>query len=218
MTTPAGAAPQEGGAQSQQPGQEPAATNEPNSQQQQGQEPAEQAGSSAPFDVTAITDPALRAQVEAQIRDAAEARREAAKYRTERNGLQQQVQQFQRANETAEQAAERQAQEQADQLAALQQENRDLKAGSAIAAAVAEAKPLNPATVTKLVKGALTYSADGAPSNLEEVMQGLRQSDPYLFRQTDAGAGAGSGPGQTPGTAGGINDFIRTGGRSAAPR
>lgn len=182
-----------------------------------GQEPPVLNAGAAP-DLSAITDPGLRAFVEAQVRDAAETRREAARYRTERNALQEQVAATQRAGETAEQAAARQAEEDRAERDTLRDENRTLKTGAAIAQALTDARPINPVTVSALLQSQLTYAADGTPSNLDAALASLRQSDPYLFRRTNAGGGAATAAEGDPAPSQGVNEFIRAGRRSAPIR
>lgn len=190
-----------------QPGQEPGGQQNPPAG---GQEPqGGQAGDGNPgaIDLNAITDPTIRSYVERQIKDAEEARKEAARYRTERNQFQSQAQQFQQANETAEQRAQREQQERDEQFQRLQQENRDLKAGTAVKTLADNAKAFNPDTVYGLIKGRLQYGEDGMPTNADTLIQELRQSDPYLFKRANADAGEGQGGEGNPAPS--MNDAIR---------
>lgn len=223
MTTPANSGTgQEPAAGSAQGGQEPTATGTTAPAQQGqsgGQEPTQGQQGTEPTgtpDLSAITDPNLRAWVEHQARQAAEARQEAAKYRTERNALREQAEQAQRANETAEQTAERERAEQQAEVERIRQENRDLKSGAVLSAAVTEAKPINPETFAALLKSKVTIKDDGSVEGIEQAISDLRQSDPYLFRRTDAGAGDGAGSQGNPAPGSTINDFIR--GRVQASR
>lgn len=186
-------------------GQEPQQTG-----QQQGTEPT------GTPDLSAITDPNLRAWVEHQAKQASEARQEAARYRTERNTLREQAEQAQRANETAEQTAERERAEQAAENERIRQENRDLKSGAVLSAAVTEAKAINPETFAALLKSKVTIKDDGSVEGVEQAITDLRKSDPYLFRRTDAAAGDGGGAQGNPAPGSTINDFIR--GRVQASR
>lgn len=226
MTTPANSGTgQEPAAGSAQGGQEPTATGTPapaQSGQSGGQEPqqtGQQQGTGAPTgtpDLSAITDPNLRAWVEHQAKQATEARQEAARYRTERNTLREQAEQAQRANETAEQTAERERAEQAAENERIRQENRDLKSGAVLSAAVTEAKAINPETFAALLKSKVTIKDDGSVEGVEQAITDLRKSDPYLFRRTDAAAGDGGGEQGNPAPGSTINDFIR--GRVQASR
>lgn len=174
----------------------------------QGQEPGA-SGQEAPFDFTTIQDPAMRAWAEKVDRDAKEAREQAARYRTERNTLQTQVSEYQRANETAEQAAQREAQERQERMEALERENRDLKVGTAIRTAAEGAKAFNPNLVAEMLQGKVTLGEDGQPANLKDLLADLRKSDPYLFKRAQADGGEGNGSGAAPTPTGNMNDMIR---------
>lgn len=199
---------------SQQPGQAPAAQGDQQGAQGQqaapGQDPASQ---QAPqFDPSTIQDPALRAWAETQAAELARARQEAARFRTERSTLANQVQEFQRQSETAEQAAAREAQERQERLDALERENRTLKVSQEVGKAAADAH--NPALVASMIGPQVTLDDDGKPTNVAALIAALKASDPYLFRVTPAGAdaGAGRGAGQSPasGTVGSsVNDLLR---------
>jgi hypothetical protein len=201
---------QESSQQGQQQGQEPAA-NAGQQQQGQGQESGQQQQTPS---LDGITDPVLRSYVEKQIADAAQARQEAARYRTERNGLESKVTEYQRANETAEQRAQREAEEHQQRLASLEAENRALKLGGQWTTAASAAKALDPVALLNLIGGAdkIEMGEDGKATNLEALLNAARQQYPWAFSRT-AGADAGDG-GQGAGPSkGGMNDFIRGGGR-----
>ena len=156
----------------------------------------------------------MRAYLEKVQRQAREAREEAARYRTERNGLQQQVQTFQQQNETEQERANREAAERQERLEALERENRDLRVGSAIRAAAESAKAFNPALIVSMLDSKVTLDDKGQPTNLQDLLKDLRQSDPYLFKRADANGGEGTGEQQAP--TGSMNDLIR--GQVAARR
>jgi hypothetical protein len=195
----------------------------PTGQQGQGQEPGQgngtpqgqpteqqqQTGDQTP-DLSTITDPVLRSWVEAQAKAAREARQEAARYRTERNTLHEQVQQFQRQNETDEQRRTREAQETAQRLQALEVENRTLKVAPKFQKAAEAAKVLDPAAMLTLVGGldAITLDDQGNPTNLDALLNDARQKYPYLFSRTSADAHDGTGDGQSP-AGSGVNALIR---------
>lgn len=205
----------EGGQQGQAPAGQPAGNGtgqgQESGQQPQGQAPAGQQqqgqGSDAAPSLDSITDPTLRAYVEAQIKDASEARKEAAKYRTERNTFQTQVQEFQRQNETDEQRIERERAERDQEMERLRQENRELRVNTRAETAAKDAKAHNPARVAALIASNVELDKDGNPTNLADLIQALKQSDPYLFKRTDVDAGAGGGQDQTPTL--NMNDAIR---------
>lgn len=173
--------------------------------QQQGQQ--QEQGGGQGFDLSTITDPAVRAYVEQQQRDAAEARRQAATYRTDRNTLQQQVQQFQQANETEQQRIQREAQEAQQRLETLEAENRALRVGTALQAAATQASAFNPALVASMLDAKVTLDDKGQPTNVQDLLKDLRQSDPYLFKRTPADGGEGNGSENQP--SGNMNDVIR---------
>jgi hypothetical protein len=148
----------------------------------------------------------------------AQLRGEAANHRTAAQAAAARLAAIDRANESAEEAATRERAELQAERDRLAQENRDLVVGTALTAAVDAAKAHNPATVLSLLAPKVELDAQGKPSNLDALVTALKASDPYLFRSTDAGAGAGTGTDSAPRTGGGMNDFIRGRGTAAAPR
>lgn len=203
---------QESGAANQGQGQESTQGN----QQQQGNGQGQESGASqqqqqgtdqGQFSLESITDPAVRAYVEAQQRQAQEARQEAARYRTERNQVVQQ-------NETEQERIARENQERQDRLDTLERENRELKVGQAIQAAATDAKAFNPALVARMLDDKVTLGDDGKPTNLQDLLRDLRQSDPYLFKRASTDAGEGGDEQSKP--TGNMNDVIR--GQIAARR
>lgn len=174
-------------------------------------------GSGDQFDLSTIQDPALRTYLEKVDKDAREARAEAARYRTERNNLQSQFQQFRSERETEAERAERERQEreqsgqaERERLAALERENRDLKVGGVLRDAAVTAKAINPATVVGLLKDKVTLDDQGQPTNLQDLLKGLRESDPYLFKRASSDAGRGQGNGEGSATTTDMNDLIRS--------
>ncbi|MEO1959800.1 MAG: phage scaffolding protein [Paracoccus sp. (in: a-proteobacteria)] len=186
---------------------------------QQGSQSAAQQGqqgnTAEQFDLSTIQDPALRSYLETQQRQAREAREEAARYRTERNQFQQQAQTLQQQNETDAERQQREAQERQERLETLEKENRTLKVGSAIQSAAEKAKAFNPALIVSMLDSRVTLDDKGEPTNLQDLLTSLRQSDPYLFKRAnqDGGEGTGQQQGQP---AGSMNDLIR--GQVAARR
>jgi Phage minor structural protein GP20. len=214
---------QESGTGSGAQGQESGAGQQ--NQQQQGQQGQQQQSGQQgtrgqePPDLSAITDPTVRAYVEAQLRDAADARREAASYRTRASAAEQQAQQLRQANETEAQRIQRERDEATARSADLERKVRDLTVGSAVRDALTTAKAFNPATALKMLdldKIALDDAGMPVKASLDQAIADLRQSDPYLFQRTsaDAGAGTGSGSSATPS----MNDLIRAAaGRGTIP-
>lgn len=168
------------------PGQEPnAPQNEPEGQASKGE------ASPKEFDLEQITDPATRAYVERQIKDAQEARQEAARYRTERKGLQNRVTEMERAGESEAEKAERERQERDAELEGLREKVRDMEVGGAVRDAAAKANAHNPERVWGIIRERVELGDDGKPTNVGELVTELKRTDPYLFRRTEGDAGAG---------------------------
>ena len=168
---------------------------------QQGQ------GQASQFDLSTIQDPALRSYLETIQKDLSETRQEAARYRTERNTLQQ-------AQETEAERIQREAAERDERLRTLEEENRALKVNGLVETAAKEAKAHNPATVVRMLASQVELGEDGKPKNLTDLLTALRQSDPYLFKRQNNNAGDGQGDDDT-GTSD-MNSLIR--GQVAARR
>lgn len=197
----------------------PPAGQEPTAQQGQqgagtGQEPnpqTPQTGTPQRFDPSSIEDPAIRAVVERITKDAEEARREAARYRTEARTFQEQITERQRQDETAEQTAARLQQESQDRLAALEEENRSLKVGSVVREKASAARAFNPAVVLTMIDKDIQVDEKGNPTNVDALLADLKTSDPYLFQRQHSGADGGAGGGAGNGApVTGVNDLIRT--------
>lgn len=178
----------------------------------QGQESAQQQqagqqGTDQGIDLSTIQDPAVKAYLEKVQKDAQEARQEAARYRTERNTYQSKVSEFERQNESDQERQQREAQEAKERLEALEQENRDLRVGSALRTAATDAKAFNPNLVAEMLNSKVTLDDKGQPTNLQDLLKDLRQSDPYLFKRANNDGGEGTGQEQEP--TGNMNDTIR---------
>lgn len=167
--------------------------------QEQGQEPGSQQQGQE-FDPSTITDPVVKAYLEKVQADAAEARKEAGKYRTERNGLKSKVTEMERAGETEAEKATRERQERDERLERLERENRDLKVGAVVQADATKAKAHNPARVWSLLQDKVETDDDGKPTNVAALIADLKKSDPYLFQRTSGDAGDGKGEGSQPTT------------------
>lgn len=209
------------GAQGQEPGAGATGTGQEPTGQQTGQQTPQagaegqqggqqgQPGQQQTPDLSTITDPALRGWVEAQARQAAEARQEAARYRTDLRTVQEQMQQFRQQHETDEQRAQREAAERQERLTALEAENRLLKVTPQFNGAAQAAKALDPAALLTLVGGlsAIQLDEQGKATNLDALISAARTKYPFMFGRTDADAQQGV-DGQPP-AGGGMNDFIR---------
>jgi hypothetical protein len=176
------------------------------------QQGASNAETYTPPDLSAITDDALRETLLKRDKEAWTNGREAAKYRTERNTLQQQMEQqaeeARRANETEQQRLAREQQERDEKLTKLEKENRDLRVGGAIKAAATGAHDVN--LVAELLLPKVTLDDAGTPTNTQTLLTELRAEKPWMFKpgpNQDAGAGNGEGQGVP---AGDMNDNIRT--------
>lgn len=199
--------PQEGGQGGQQQAQEAAASQSAGQSQEDGQQ--QQLPS-----LDGITDPVLRSYVEQQIKDAGQARHEAANYRTRAQQAESKVTEYQRANETAEQKAQRESEEHQARLATLEAENKALKVGGQWTTAATAAKALDPVALLALMGGSdkIELGDDGKATNLEAILNDARKQYPWAFSRT-AGADAGEGGDGAGPAKGGMNEFIRTGGR-----
>lgn len=211
----------EGGAQGQESGTANQGTGQESTQGVQGgqgQESGTQGnqGQDGQFDFSTIQDPAMRAWAEKVDKDAREARAEAARYRTERNQFQTEAQTLRQQNETDAERQQREAQERQERLERLEQENRTLKVGSAIQKAAQDAKAFNPALISSMLDSRVTLDDQGNPTNLQDLLRELRQSDPYLFKRADANGGDGGGQEGQP--TGSMNDVIRAAARARQGR
>lgn len=200
---------QDSAAQGRQTGQDSAGstTEGTASQQGTGQDSGQQGGNDG-LNLDAITDPALRAQVEASLKRAADANAEAARYRNERNALQAKAEEAQRANETAEQRAQREQQERQQELETLRNELKSVKVDSAFTTAAAQAKALDPGALLALIGGVdkVELDAEGKPSNLNALISSAKTTYPWAFARaagTEAGAGGPASSGAS------VNDLIR---------
>jgi hypothetical protein len=209
---------QEPGQQGQQTGQEPAATDQSQGQQPagSGQEPgqqqqAQQGTDDGLPDLSGITDPALRAWVVQQAKDAKDARAEAARFRVESRTAQDQVTQYQRQNETAEQKAEREAAEHQAEVDGLKAEVRNLRLGNQWTDAATKAKALDAQALLSLLGGPdkIELGDDGKATNMDALLTEAKTTYPWAFSRTAGADGpAGGGDGQQP-TATPMNDWIR---------
>lgn len=211
MTTPETGGAQEATAATQQTGQESSAATGQQTEPQTpegtpGQEPGQTPEGQTPPDLSAITDPTLRSYVEAQLRDTAAARREAATYRTRAQAAEGKVQEYERANETAEQAAQRERDELAAERDRLAAEVQNLRVGTVVKAAASTA--FDPDLVFSMIREQVTVNDQGEPQNVQALVDDLKRDKPFLFRRTDAGAGGGAGAEGSP-PAAGMNDWIR---------
>jgi hypothetical protein len=224
---------QESGAGNQGQGQESASQDQQGNQSGQqaqgqesgqgGQQQGQQGQSTDAPDVTSMSEAELRTYAAKLQKDAGEARRQAATYRTQHQQAQQQLTEAQRAQMTEQQRiehdlqqAQASVQERDTQLQALQAQVEDLTRGAAVREALAQAGALNPATAYKVGDwSGVTLREDGTldSETFKAAVSKLRSSDDYLFRRgasADAGAGTSGG---APEAGSSINDMIRGGRR-----
>lgn len=206
---------QEPGTQTQGQGQEPASQQGQQGQQSQGQEPGQQSG---PADISKMSPEELSSYAAKLQKDAEEARREAANYRTQYQSAQTKITEAERAKmselEKAQadlQETQTGLQERDTRIQELEGKLEDLTKGAAIRDVLTQAGALNAATAYKV--GAWTdvkLKEDGTldAESARAAIQALRQSDPYLFRR-GASADAGAGGGGAPEGGSSINDFVR---------
>lgn len=216
MSEQGNAAPQEGATETTPDGQEPTGQ-QGQTGGEHGQEPGQNAnttdatnleGTDAEAYLESIQDPNLKAYLKRMAKDTRESRQEAANYRTKYQTALQERDTLARQNETDAERIQREQQEAEQERERLRQENRDLKVGTALTAAVTKANAYNPDTVTALLNARVELDDDGKPTNVDDLVADLKRTDPYLFRRESADAGAGSG-GTGGQAATGMNDFIR---------
>lgn len=124
------------------------------------------------------------------IRERDDARREAARHRTELSRLQ-------AAQRTAEQSQLTEAQRAEQRLIELEQENAQLRERETereLAASIREAAGRagfrNPELAVRLIdRAAIEAGEDGRPRNLLALTRAVLERDPYLARTTDFGGG-----------------------------
>jgi hypothetical protein len=198
-------------------GQAPAGSQDQQAQQQ-GQAPAD--GSQAGTPDTFAPDTPLEQFPEAIRGYIGALRQEAAAHRTKAQEAQQQVQQFQRQNETEQERVAREQQEAQQEREALQAERdslaqqvRDMRVGGTVRQAATTAQAFDPDLVWTLVQGEVQTDADGNPTNVDDLLNTLREGKPYLFRRTPNGADGGAGGGQGVPASTDVNAMIRTGSR-----
>jgi hypothetical protein len=191
MTVQTGAgAPQAGDQQGSGQGQAPPAGGQGQAPGQQGQQV-----DGVQAILNRIPDPDARGYIERQLRDLADARREAGDYRTRLRDAEDKVTQYERGKLSDQQRLEAERDDwktkAEDALNKLAQRDRM----DAVTTAAGKANAINPATVARMIAGQVEVDKDGKPTNLDALITELKRTDAYLFRRTDADAGAGSGPG-----------------------
>lgn len=159
----------------------------------EGQESSGGAGSpTTTIDPATITDPALRAYVEKLAADTRAARREAGGYRTKLRDAEGKVAEFERARMTDQEklAADLAAAQQERDAALALVRSRDLAEEVQQAAKGADA--ISPQAVWRQIKDDIVVDGKGKPTNLAALIKDLKAAEPYMFRRTDADAGAGN--------------------------
>lgn len=186
------------------PGQEPGAdTGKP------GQEPGADSGK---VDIATMSEADLRTYAAKVAKDAEDARREAANYRTRATSAEGKVTEAERSAMTEAQRIQSDLQTAQQENQGLKDQVRDLTVGASAREALAGAGALNAMTAFKTLDlSGVETGPDGQPKadQLQAAITKLKQSDPYLFRR-NASADAGNGGGdQAPQGSQGINDYIR---------
>lgn len=70
-------------------------------------------------------------------------------------------------------------------------ELRDRDATDALRTALTDSKVISLTVAVKALRSDLDYDDDGKPTNVKALVDGLRKSDPHLFRAADGGADGG---------------------------
>lgn len=214
MSNQGNGAGQEPGAGNQGQGQEPASQQgQSGDQGAAGQEPGGNGDQGNLTDLTNMTPEQLRTYAATVQKDAVDARREAASYRTQFQDAQGKLTEAERAKMDELDRVKLEAQEAKDALTQAQAQMAELTVGRAVREALAGAQALNPATAAKVLDSSLIVLDDGKPTeaSVKAAISALKTSDPYLFKRgASANAGAGRGPGASPqGGGSAINDMIR---------
>lgn len=194
--------------QGQEPGQQQGAGQEPGNGQQQGdgQGPSGQQGQQGP-DLSSLPED-VRTYLERQQRDAAEARREAAKYRTDLRTAQGEVEKFRQATMTDEQRRQAEADALRKENEALKEQARTAGLQAAVTTEATALRFHSPrAALAMLDRSEIEYGDDGKPTNLRALLEKVAQDEPYLVKRQGPGGG-GEGR-ERQGSARGMNDLIR---------
>lgn len=200
---------QESGGQNQGQGQESASQQGQNGGQ--GQESGGQQGGNGPADISTMKPEELATYAAKLQKDAEEARREAANYRTQFQSAQQKVTEQERASMTEAQRIQADLEAAQSARQELETKVRDLTVGATAREALASAGALNALTAFKTLDlSQVETGPDGTPKadQLQAAITALKTSDPYLFKRT-ASADAGAGGGGAPEGGTSINDFVR---------
>lgn len=188
MTSPAGGQEPSQGTEDTGQGQDPGAGG--GQDQASGQDQQQTSGP----DLSAITDATLRGYVEQQIKDAAEARREAAKYRTERNGLQQKVQEFQQKDMSEAERLQAERDAAVARADALEAAARQQALQAAVTTEAAALGFHSPTLALRLLDESEVLDGEGKPANVRSALQKVLKDNPYLAKRAstaDAGEGRG---------------------------
>lgn len=201
---------QESGGQNQGQGQESASQQGQNGGQGQESNGGQQGGN-GPADISTMKPEELATYAAKLQKDAEEARREAANYRTRATTAEGKITEQERASMT--EAQRIQADLEAAQSARQELETRvrDLTVGATAREALASAGALNAMTAFKTLDlSQVETGPDGTPKadQLQAAITALKTSDPYLFKR-NASADAGAGGGAAPEGGSSINDFLR---------
>jgi membrane protein involved in colicin uptake len=160
-------------------------------------------------DLSKITDPVLKSYVEQQLKDAKEARRQAAAERRARREAQDKVDKFERDKMTEAQRAEADRKALEADRDALAKRLAERELSDAVTDAAKTALAISPTAVWKQIRDDIEIDTKtGKATNVTQLITALKASDPYMFKRVDGDAGAGRG---TPngGQAGDMNAQLR---------
>jgi hypothetical protein len=128
----------------------------------------------------ASAEPAVDAATIAQERD--EARREAAKYRTEVRRFEQEREAAKRAGESEQERLQRERQDFERERSAFQAEQQEHRLRTAVEGIAAEMGFRNPSIAYRLLdRSGIEYGDDGQPKGIRRHLQALIDRDDYLI-------------------------------------
>lgn len=129
-------------------------------------------------------------------RELQEARREAAKYRTERQQAQERLQKLEEANLTESERLQRRVADFERQQGEWNEERQALRVGQNVTAEAARMGFANPAIVQRLIdQSRFNFADDGTPTNVTMVLRDLAEAEPYLLIRGGGSFDGGVRPG-----------------------
>ena len=162
-----------------------------------GQQTAQQQAA-ATTDQASGSGPSL-ATIQAEL---AEARKEAAKYRTEKNAAETELNKRKEAELSDLEKANKRAKDSEDAVSQAAQELRQERALRQIEAAARKLNIVDEETAALLIKDKIEYDNDGKPTNVPKLLEELVKAKPFLVAQAN-GAGATGNP-TNPNRSGGV--------------